>query len=304
VDPGIFERQITQESGFDPKAVSPAGAQGIAQFMPATAKGVGLADPFDPYAALEAAARHMRDNLAANGGDYARALAAYNAGAGAVQKYGGVPPFPETQQYVRTILGPGPAPTPPAKAAPAPATAAAAGIPMPGSPSAPAPHPSTYVVENQLEAGKQAGLTTEQALAICGPVAATAFARANGRNPTVGEAVDLAQKLGLFDYSVGMHGPQAEVALLKGLGVDARLQQGADEAAIASEVQAGRPAVIDLPGHYLYANGYDPATRQFDFGESARVLKASGGRSRYRLDELASLGMGAPRASIFLQGAR
>jgi Transglycosylase SLT domain/NlpC/P60 family len=105
VDPGIFERQINQESGFNPKAVSSAGAQGIAQFMPATARGVGLADPFEPYSALDAAARHMRENLDANGGRYDLALAAYNAGQGNVNKHGGVPPFDETRRYIATILG-------------------------------------------------------------------------------------------------------------------------------------------------------------------------------------------------------
>jgi cell wall-associated NlpC family hydrolase len=132
LDPGIFERQIQQESGFNPKAVSPAGAQGIAQFMPATAKGVGLTDPFDPYAALDAAARHMADNLRNNGGDYARALAAYNAGQGAVNTHGGVPPFAETQRYVQTILG---AERPTATAAPAPAATAPPAARQPSNPA-------------------------------------------------------------------------------------------------------------------------------------------------------------------------
>lgn len=132
LDPDIFERQIHQESGFNPQAVSPAGAQGIAQFMPATARGMGLADPFEPYAALDAAARHMRDNLARNGGDYARALAAYNAGQGAVDQYGGVPPYQETQTYIRNILGGRAAPVPTAPTSPTGA----------GSPFSPPPGPS------------------------------------------------------------------------------------------------------------------------------------------------------------------
>lgn len=101
IDPEIFLRQIQQESNFEPNARSGAGAQGIAQIVPKHHPGV---DPFDPAAALDYAAKWMRD-LLTQFGDYALALAAYNAGPGAVQKYGGVPPFDETQTYVRTILG-------------------------------------------------------------------------------------------------------------------------------------------------------------------------------------------------------
>lgn len=103
IDPDIFVKQIDQESGFNPNAVSPAGAIGIAQLMPGTAAGLGI-DPWDPYASLTAAARLMRSYLD-RFGDYALALAAYNAGPGAVERYGGVPPFAETQSYVTTILG-------------------------------------------------------------------------------------------------------------------------------------------------------------------------------------------------------
>jgi hypothetical protein len=104
VDPGIFTRMINQESGFNTQARSPAGALGIAQFMPATAQGFGI-DPMDPMAALDAAARYIKNGLSQFDGSYPLALAAYNAGAGAVRKYGGIPPYKETQNYVRSILG-------------------------------------------------------------------------------------------------------------------------------------------------------------------------------------------------------
>jgi soluble lytic murein transglycosylase-like protein len=104
IDPNIFVRQIQQESGFNPTAKSGAGAQGIAQIMPATAKGWGV-DPSDPLASLDAAATHMAGYLQSYGGDWAKALAAYNAGPGNVDKFGGVPPFAETQKYVSSILG-------------------------------------------------------------------------------------------------------------------------------------------------------------------------------------------------------
>ncbi len=103
---GFFVRLILQESDFDPKAVSPVGAQGVAQFMPETAQEWGLADPFDPHAALRAAARFLHalhDQL----GNWGLAAAAYNAGLGRIQKWldqkSTLPE--ETQHYVLTITG-------------------------------------------------------------------------------------------------------------------------------------------------------------------------------------------------------
>ena len=83
--------------------MSPAGAQGIAQFMPATARGMGVSDPFDPAQAIPAAARLLSGHVRGFG-SVPLALAAYNAGPGAVQRYGGIPPYPETQAYVARIL--------------------------------------------------------------------------------------------------------------------------------------------------------------------------------------------------------
>ena len=101
--PVVLAALLRAESGFDPRAVSPAGAQGIAQFMPATARALGLRDPLDPAQAIPAAARllggHVREL-----GSLPLALAAYNAGAGAVRRYGGIPPYRETQAYVARIL--------------------------------------------------------------------------------------------------------------------------------------------------------------------------------------------------------
>ena len=101
VDPNIFEAQIHQESGFDPSAYNPSGATGIAQIVPRWHPNV---DPSDPIASLQYAANLMANHLARYGGDYRLALAAYNAGPGAVQQYGGVPPYGETQHYVARIL--------------------------------------------------------------------------------------------------------------------------------------------------------------------------------------------------------
>ena len=110
LDPEIFVRQMMQESGLNPDAVSPKGAVGIAQIMPDTARDPGygvrpIEDPTDPEEGLRFGAEYMRAMLDEFGGDYKLALAAYNAGAGAVKKAGGVPPFQETQNYVNAILG-------------------------------------------------------------------------------------------------------------------------------------------------------------------------------------------------------
>jgi hypothetical protein len=100
LDPDVFERQIQQESGFSPTVRSPAGATGIAQIMPATARGWGV-DPLDPIASLNAAAKNMAGYVRKYGG-YENALRAYNAGPGAIEKSKG---YAETNNYVKTILG-------------------------------------------------------------------------------------------------------------------------------------------------------------------------------------------------------
>lgn len=105
IDPELFVRQIQMESGFNPRAKSGAGAVGIAQFMPSTAKGMGFTAGVNPLLDLEMAAKLMAGHLKNNNGRYDLALAAYNAGQGNVNKHGGVPPFKETQNYVRNILG-------------------------------------------------------------------------------------------------------------------------------------------------------------------------------------------------------
>jgi soluble lytic murein transglycosylase-like protein len=103
VSAGLLAAQLMAESGFDPGATSPAGALGIAQFMPATAAAYGLRDPFDPVAAIGAQA-HLISDLLARFGSVPLALAAYNAGPGAVDSCGCVPAYPETQAYVARIL--------------------------------------------------------------------------------------------------------------------------------------------------------------------------------------------------------
>lgn len=98
----LLAAQIQAESGWNPNAKSPAGATGISQFMPGTAKGMGI-DPTDPLASIDAQGRMMSRLLKSYNGNVDKALAAYNAGAGAVAKYNGVPPFTETHQYIDRI---------------------------------------------------------------------------------------------------------------------------------------------------------------------------------------------------------
>ena len=103
IDPALLAGLVKQESGFNPNAGSPAGARGLTQLMPGTAAGLGVSNVLDPLQSLDGGAKYLRQQLDAFGGDVTRALAAYNAGPGAVQRYGGVPPYAETQNYVRIV---------------------------------------------------------------------------------------------------------------------------------------------------------------------------------------------------------
>jgi soluble lytic murein transglycosylase-like protein len=103
LDPALLAGLIKQESGFNANARSGAGAQGLTQLMPGTAAGLGVTNTLDPGQAIEGGAKYLKQQLDRFGGDVARALAAYNAGPGAVQRFGGVPPYAETQNYVRAV---------------------------------------------------------------------------------------------------------------------------------------------------------------------------------------------------------
>ncbi|BCJ43113.1 hypothetical protein GCM10010168_01450 [Actinoplanes ianthinogenes] len=102
VSPKLLAAVAKVESGYDPKAVSPAGARGMMQLMPGTARGLGVDDPFDPEQAVDGAARMLK-GLLKEFKSVPLALAAYNAGGGAVHRYGGIPPFSETQAYVPKV---------------------------------------------------------------------------------------------------------------------------------------------------------------------------------------------------------
>jgi soluble lytic murein transglycosylase-like protein len=104
IDPALLKGLVSQESGFDPNARSGAGAVGLTQLMPGTAASLGVSNPLDPVQSLQGGAKYLRQQLDRFGGDERLALAAYNAGPGAIARYGGVPPYAETQNYVNSVM--------------------------------------------------------------------------------------------------------------------------------------------------------------------------------------------------------
>ena len=105
LDPALVMAVVGVESGFQTEAVSAKGAQGLMQLMPATARDLGVTNPFDPVSNLDGGSRYLSSLVARYDGDLTKALAAYNAGMGAVARHGGMPPYAETRDYVRKILG-------------------------------------------------------------------------------------------------------------------------------------------------------------------------------------------------------
>jgi hypothetical protein len=103
LEPSLIKAVAHVESGFNPQAISPKGARGLMQLMPATARQYGVTNIMDPHENLRAGAQHLRDLLNEFNGDEPLALAAYNAGSGAVHRYNGIPRYRETQDYVRKV---------------------------------------------------------------------------------------------------------------------------------------------------------------------------------------------------------
>jgi len=103
VDPQLVDAVVRVESGYDPKALSPKGAQGLMQLIPATAARFGVENPFDPAENVGGGVRYLSELLTEFKGSVPLTLAAYNAGEGAVERYGGIPPYAETRDYVRKV---------------------------------------------------------------------------------------------------------------------------------------------------------------------------------------------------------
>lgn len=104
VDPALVKAIVANESGFDPNATSRTGAQGLMQLEPGTAAELGVSDAYDPAQNISGGTRYIKGLLERFHGDVRLAVAAYNAGASAVEKYGGVPPYAETETYVQNVL--------------------------------------------------------------------------------------------------------------------------------------------------------------------------------------------------------
>jgi hypothetical protein len=157
----VFLRLVHQESGFNPHAVSPAGAHGLTQLMPGTAHGLASRYGIDtntPYGNLLGGAYYLKEQVD-RFGDMRKALAAYNAGPGAVERYGGIPPYAETQRYVRNVLGGAPLST--ASREP---SAQEPGVQAPLASPAPSQGLENALIQNLLDIGQHGGRVDPQAM--------------------------------------------------------------------------------------------------------------------------------------------
>jgi len=270
VDPKLFLSLIQQESNWNPTARSPVGAGGLSQLMPETARGLGVTDVNDVGQNLMGGAKYLKQQIDKFGGNVVNALAAYNAGPGAVEKYGGVPPYEETQRYVSTILG--------RIQQEQGDTSSQTGVEGSWTPG---PTEGLRRVGSGLDQQQGKGdisqfgdsqLTSDEAYAACGPAAAVRFAQRFGRNPSLREATDLASSVG-WTSAQGMAGLGSEKALMDKLNVPTKLVSGAQWDVFSREARTGNPVTISTTGHYFTADGFNPDTGAFHVGRSGLDLK-------------------------------
>lgn len=289
VDEDLFIRQLWQESKFDPKAISKAGAKGLGQLMDPTARELGVTDSYDPQQNINGSARYLRQQLDRYKGDYRLALGAYTAGAGNVDSWGGEL-YGDAAIYANRILTGAKR-----KEAQQQPDAALGATPGASGGSKPLHGITPY------QYGQEA-LATGASDYICGPIAATAFVKANGRDMTLTESLNVARQMGVIDPANGMHGIESTARLIRQLGGQATTGRP-ESNLIVSEILAGRPVIVDTnagsKGHYFVIEDYDKETGRFDFGNSARALKASGGRTWFTLNELKGLGFGEVQGAIY-----
>lgn len=289
VDPALAYAIWMQESGGGTSQKrnangviqSGAGALGPFQLMPGTAQGLGV-DPNDTNQNIRGGITYIKQLLDQFGGDTSKAIMAYNAGPGNIQR--GIIPG-ETSAYLPAVLK-------------YMEQFNNASTTRPTASETDAIRNSTGLNQGQL------GLPMSTAEAFCGPTAAMWFVSMTGRTPSVQEALDLAKGVG-WTPGVGMAGPQSEVNLINRMGAQAQMK-GIDWNEVAQHVMNGEPVIVDTPSHYFQVVGYDPHSGQFDFGESMRAYRGET-RSNYTPAELPGIGRrhGAdftPRYAIYLGG--
>jgi hypothetical protein len=190
---------------------------------------------------------------------------------------------------------PDPSPAQPSPAPSVPATPVVSAHPGP----TPLIYQPGHLTPNQFTGP---GVAKADGEVACGPAAAVAFARAMGKNPSLKHAIDVARTVG-WSQSQGMgSGADGEVALLEKLGVPARLEKGAiDWNKVKQVVQSGKPVIINTQNHYWVAEQYNPASGQFNFGNSGSAPTGSHGRTWFKPDELP--GISGPFAGAIYLGA-
>lgn len=314
VPPDVLAALLDTEDS-DEASVSPAGAAGIMQVVPGQGFDLPGEDARDPLTSLRQGARAIKAKYQATG-DWDEAGAAYfgygtDAGGMTTDRY--------RQRYVenrRRYQGGQPAApvqqAPGQQAAPQVQAAPQAQPQQPLTPQGQTAGRSwgeytpDNLTPNQIDESTNAGLDWDTAMATCGVAAAIAFARANGRTPTWSEAMQLAKAAG-WTKELGMsRGTSGQIELLGSLGIKARAE-GVDPARIAQAIQGGQPVIINAHGnggHFYVATAVrqGPNGLEFNFGNSAAILKRSGGRTWFRLDELPALGVGIPSEAIYMGG--